>query len=44
MDIVKEILEMFIDDFLVFRELFEACLRNAERVLERCEKTNLVLN
>ena len=32
------------DDFLVFGNLFEACLANLEKVLKRCEDTNLVLN
>ena len=32
------------DDFSVFRASFDLCLRNLEVVLERCVKTNLVLN
>ena len=35
---------MFMDDFSVFGSSFECCLSNLERVLKRCEETNLVLN
>jgi len=34
----------FIDDFLVHWSSFDNCLTNLEKVLERCEKVNLVLN
>ena len=43
-DMVENILEVFMDDFSVFGNSFDACLVNLERVLERCEQTNLVLN
>ena len=36
--------EVFMDDFSVFGESFKLCLNNLDRVLARCEKTNLVLN
>ncbi|KAA3476999.1 Retrotransposable element Tf2 [Gossypium australe] len=36
--------EVFMDDFLVFGDTFEDCLKNLESVLYRCEETNLVLN
>ena len=32
------------DDFSVFGNSFDHCLRNLERVLARCEETNLMLN
>ena len=32
------------DDFSVFGETYEECLLNLEKVLVRCEETNLVLN
>ena len=35
---------MLMDDFSVFGESFELCLSNLDRVLARCEETNLVLN
>ncbi|XP_050217650.1 uncharacterized mitochondrial protein AtMg00860-like [Mercurialis annua] len=40
----KDIMEVFMDDFLVFGDSFEMCLNNLERVLARCEETNFVLN
>ena len=43
-DMVEEIMEVFMDDFLVFGTSFEHCLHNLARVLQRCEKKNLVLN
>ena len=41
---VKDFVEVFMDDFSVFVESFELCLSNFDRVLARCEETNLVLN
>ena len=32
------------NDFSVFESSFDACLRNLDLVLQRCEETNLVLN
>ena len=32
------------DDFSVFGSSFDSCLRNLDRVLARCEETNLMLN
>ena len=32
------------DDFSVFGDSFDFCLHNLEKVLSRCEETNLVLN
>ena len=32
------------DDFCVYGKSFDDCLSNIERVLQRCEQTNLVLN
>ena len=37
-------LEVFMDDFSVFGDTFESCLHSLERVLKRCEETNLVLS
>ncbi|KAG7585679.1 Integrase catalytic core [Arabidopsis thaliana x Arabidopsis arenosa] len=36
--------EVFMDDFLVYGSSFSSCLLNLCRVLTRCEETNLVLN
>ncbi|RDX70138.1 Retrovirus-related Pol polyprotein from transposon opus, partial [Mucuna pruriens] len=37
-------MEVFIDDFTVYADSFEACLENMSKVLKRCIDTNLVLN
>ena len=43
-DFLKQSVEVFMDDFSVFGDFYDACLTNLERVLKRCEETNLVLN
>ena len=43
-DMIEHILEIFMDDFSVFRDSYEGCLENLRRVLKRCQKKNLVLN
>ena len=43
-DMVEKSIEVFMDDFSIFGSLFECCLSNLEKVLKRCEDTNLVLN
>ena len=43
-DLVENIMEVFMDDFSVFGDSFDDCLQHLERVLIRCEETNLVLN
>jgi hypothetical protein len=40
----EEIVEVFIDDFSVYKTSFDNCLYNLDKVLQRCEETNLVLN
>ncbi|XP_038679467.1 uncharacterized protein LOC119980742 [Tripterygium wilfordii] len=40
----KRIIEVFMDDFLVFGSSFDACLENLAPVLQRCQETNLILN
>jgi hypothetical protein len=37
-------LEVFMDDFLVYGDSYELCLMHLEKVLEKCKKSNLVLN
>ena len=43
-DMIEIILEIFMDDFLVFGDSYEGCLENLRKVLERCQEKNLVLN
>ncbi|GJV72982.1 reverse transcriptase domain-containing protein [Tanacetum coccineum] len=43
-DMIKNTMEVFMDDFSVFGDSFDACLSNLEKMLKRCEDTNLVLN
>ncbi|GKB11366.1 reverse transcriptase domain-containing protein [Tanacetum coccineum] len=43
-DMIKKTIEVFMNDFLVFRDSFDSCLSNLEKMLKRCEETNLVLN
>ena len=43
-DMVEKCIEFFMDDFSVFGSSFDCCLSNLERVLQRCEESNLVLN
>ncbi|RDX72686.1 Retrovirus-related Pol polyprotein, partial [Mucuna pruriens] len=37
-------MEVFMDDFTVYADSFEACLNNLSKVLKRCIDTSLVLN
>nr|GEV92206.1 reverse transcriptase domain-containing protein [Tanacetum cinerariifolium] len=43
-DMIKKMMEVFMDDFLVFGNLFNTCLSHLEKMLQRCEDTNLCLN
>nr|GEW90680.1 hypothetical protein [Tanacetum cinerariifolium] len=43
-DMIEKTMEVFIDDFLVFRNYFQSCLSHLEKMLKRCEDTNLCLN
>ena len=43
-DLVEEVTEIFMDDFLVYESSFENCLKNLETVLQRCQDKNLALN
>ena len=43
-DMVGRFLEVFMDDFLVFRSTFEECLHHLSLVLVWCKEKNLVLN
>nr|GEV12934.1 DNA-directed DNA polymerase [Tanacetum cinerariifolium] len=43
-DMIKKTMEVFMDDFLVFRDSVSSCLSHLDNMLQRCEDTNLVLN
>nr|GEX54986.1 DNA-directed DNA polymerase [Tanacetum cinerariifolium] len=43
-DMIEKTMEVFMDDFLVFRNSFQACLSYLEKMLKRCEDTNLCMN
>ncbi|RDY03683.1 Retrovirus-related Pol polyprotein from transposon opus, partial [Mucuna pruriens] len=40
----RDCMEVFMDDFSVYVDSFDACLENLSKVLTRCIDTNLVLN
>nr|GEY21968.1 reverse transcriptase domain-containing protein [Tanacetum cinerariifolium] len=43
-DMIKKMMEVFMDDFSVFGDSFSSCLTNLDKMLNHCEETNLVLN
>ncbi|GJU08493.1 reverse transcriptase domain-containing protein [Tanacetum coccineum] len=43
-DMIEETMELFMDDFSVFEDSFSLCLSHLDKMLKRCEDTNLVLN
>ncbi|XP_049360376.1 uncharacterized protein LOC125825073 [Solanum verrucosum] len=43
-DMVKDTIEVFMDDFSVLGDTFDNCSLNLRRALQRCEEANLVLN
>nr|GEZ24053.1 hypothetical protein [Tanacetum cinerariifolium] len=43
-DIVEKTMEVFMDDFSIFGNSFENCLSRLDKLLQRCEDTNLCLN
>ncbi|GKF18654.1 reverse transcriptase domain-containing protein, partial [Tanacetum coccineum] len=43
-DMIEKTMEVFMDDFSVFRDSFDSCLSNLVKMIKWCEDTNLVLN
>ena len=43
-DLIENIMEVFMDEFSVYGSSFDNCLNNLEVVLQRCKEKNLVLN
>nr|GEW08863.1 DNA-directed DNA polymerase [Tanacetum cinerariifolium] len=43
-NMIEKTMEVFIDEFLIFGDSFSSCLSNLDKMLKRCEDTNLVLN
>nr|GEZ28397.1 DNA-directed DNA polymerase [Tanacetum cinerariifolium] len=43
-DMVKKMMEVFMDDFSIFGNSFKNCLSHLDKMLQRCEDTNLSLN
>ena len=43
-DYIEIIIEVFIDDFMVYSDSFDKCLESLSLVLKRCIETNLILN
>nr|GEY79237.1 retrovirus-related Pol polyprotein from transposon 17.6 [Tanacetum cinerariifolium] len=39
-DMIEKTMEVFMDDFLVFENSFQACLSHLKKMLKRCEDTN----
>ncbi|GKD88594.1 reverse transcriptase domain-containing protein, partial [Tanacetum coccineum] len=43
-DMIEKTMKVFMDDFSVFGNSFENCLSHVDKMLQRCEDTNLCLN
>jgi hypothetical protein len=43
-DLIEKVMEVFMDDFSVYGKRFEGCLANLDKVLNRCQMADLVLN
>ncbi|GJS40718.1 reverse transcriptase domain-containing protein [Tanacetum coccineum] len=43
-DMIEKTIEVFMDDISVFGNLFRNCLSHVDKMLQRCEDTNLCLN
>ncbi|GJZ01595.1 reverse transcriptase domain-containing protein [Tanacetum coccineum] len=43
-DMIEKMMEVFMDDFSVFGNSFRNCLSRVDKMLQKCEDTNLCLN
>jgi hypothetical protein len=43
-NMIEEIMDVFINDFFVYGKTFNDCLENLDKVLQRCDEKQLVLN
>jgi len=43
-DMVEHFLEIFMDDFFIYRDSFEQCLHHLKLVMQRCKEKDLTLN
>nr|GEU46326.1 reverse transcriptase domain-containing protein [Tanacetum cinerariifolium] len=43
-EMIEKTIEVFMDDFSVFGNSFQSCLSHLEKMLKKCEDTNLCLN
>ncbi|GJQ94386.1 reverse transcriptase domain-containing protein [Tanacetum coccineum] len=43
-DMIEESVEVFMDDFSVFKNSFDTCLNNLDKMLQHCKYAHLVLN
>lgn len=43
-DLLERCIEVFMDEFTIFKDLFDICLETLLVVLKICEEKNLVLN
>ena len=43
-DMIEKIMEVFKDDFSISGTTFDHCLENLDRVLQRCQENDLIVN
>jgi hypothetical protein len=43
-DMIEEIMKVFMDEFSIYGKTFDDCLKNLDKILQRCEEKHLVLN
>ena len=43
-DLIEDGIEIFMDDFTVYGDSFDSCLRHLDVMLDKCQEKNLVLN